>query len=1184
MPWEQYQASPPDSFTTQGATSDTPKPWEQYQASAEPTQNTSSNPVQDLFKSADFQNLPVAKQKQALEKTLTNTGAIDPSSMLYQTASALGDGPVNFLYDQYSKSPEVQQRQRDVAVGSVKQALAGVGQATTALGAKVSGSDYTPEEKQNILNDRTNQASLDALQARTPGTTGDQTLANLAVTAPLMAVMPIEGGLALAGMPEATGWLGTLARVADSSTQGLLAGETAPTSNANTPDETAAEAAQASDKSRNANASMGAKIGGAIPVVGGWLAKVAAGPVGQTVSNMTARLRGSTPEAEARTATNFTDEVNAARSAKGESTATPAQLADEIKAGMDTTSDINTKYGTNFTPTTAQTIGDIGAKNFEESTAKNAATGIRSLNKGNPDNKVMDIGTQQSNVAAETAKLLQQSNKPVDEQAVANAAQDVAGNPTQFIENKAGVTTPNITNNEVAGKVGDNITTKDTGIIEGVDNAAQAKYEEIPKNVVTPIAKTQKAISDNLSTIANSAGVGKDVKVLLNDFLDSPENMPAGHLVDLNSKLSSTVTKLENTGDPLYTDVSKALKDIKGATQEDLINSPNAEVAQKAQEARDFYRTTQETVYRQPNKNAGTVLSQTKQAMGGANTVVSEDVGHTVMSNPENIKDYVRAATFKDGPDGGEAAVNKVKDYLVTDLRKTISASPTSDAFDGWMQANKTKVDAIGAGKDFDSYKDAVLNSENQIATANKLLKGQGDAQALVKEAMTDPQKMQQLVDTVKASANGDAAIKGLQQLAQKNLEEGTLNKGIQRFGNEPESRTTAGSSDYTNRLATDADTQKAHSILWGQDAPNIEDASALMKKWDVDRANPTAILTSENLAEKAATGALAQVSHARTVTVGALDKVMQNLSNREYNRVVARFQSDPEYAASILAGYKAKTPMDVQAALTNLKNASLPVVVNASQTSKPRQGYKPVDKTSSTNMSVPDAVKYQKKSDNSSTVGNILSAMNPISDAEAATDAKGNIVNDKVPYNAEYSKMLGKLPTNAHRKLGNMVIEEAGAQGVNPKLALNIVNAESDFRAKAKAGTSSASGAFQITKGTGDDIKNRILKDKSINIDTPEGNAKAGVGLIKHITDSLKTSTGKPPPDYLVYTAYHSGLAGTTALLDKANQHASAAKLMPEAAKANNSIFYNPNGRPYTVLKVRQNLKDYYESKRLDK
>lgn len=225
-----------------------------------------------------------------------------------------------------------------------------------------------------------------------------------------------------------------------------------------------------------------------------------------------------------------------------------------------------------------------------------------------------------------------------------------------------------------------------------------------------------------------------------------------------------------------------------------------------------------------------------------------------------------------------------------------------------------------------------------------------------------------------------------------------------------------------------------------------------------------------------------------------------------------------------------------------------------------------------------------KKKSDNTSTVDKVLSAINPISEAEAATLTPNKIVNDKVPYSNTYSHMLGKLASNKHRRLGNMVIEEAGRQGVDPKLALNTVNAESNFKEGAKAGTSSASGLFQITGGTAKDIKNHILKDSSVDVNTPQGNAKAGVAYLGHIKEQLKQKTGKTPPDYLVYTAYHSGLTGAAALLDKNSQNSSAAHLMPEAAKANPKIFYNPNGRPYTVRKVRQNLKDYYESKRLDK
>jgi SLT domain-containing protein len=162
------------------------------------------------------------------------------------------------------------------------------------------------------------------------------------------------------------------------------------------------------------------------------------------------------------------------------------------------------------------------------------------------------------------------------------------------------------------------------------------------------------------------------------------------------------------------------------------------------------------------------------------------------------------------------------------------------------------------------------------------------------------------------------------------------------------------------------------------------------------------------------------------------------------------------------------------------------------------------------------------------------------------------------------------------------MAIAESVAQQWSPTKALNFIHAESTFKHNAKAGTSSAQGLMQLTDSAFKDAEK--LAGRKLNRNSPRDNVTAGVIYAKSLEDRLEAATGKRPPEYLVYTAYHSGFGGAMKLLDPKNQTKPAAALLPDHAKANRAMYFNPNGRPYSIKKVRQNLKDYYEAKRLDK
>lgn len=142
---------------------------------------------------------------------------------------------------------------------------------------------------------------------------------------------------------------------------------------------------------------------------------------------------------------------------------------------------------------------------------------------------------------------------------------------------------------------------------------------------------------------------------------------------------------------------------------------------------------------------------------------------------------------------------------------------------------------------------------------------------------------------------------------------------------------------------------------------------------------------------------------------------------------------------------------------------------------------------------------------------------------------------------------------------------------GVDPGLMATMAAIESGFRAKVKAGTSSATGLYQFITDTWNETVRKYGGKYGIGPDAqrtdPKANALMGAEFTKANIGVLKAGLGRMPTAGEVYAAHFLG-AGTAVKLLKGSQNTIAAELLPKQAAANRNIFYE-GARPRTVGEV---------------
>lgn len=135
------------------------------------------------------------------------------------------------------------------------------------------------------------------------------------------------------------------------------------------------------------------------------------------------------------------------------------------------------------------------------------------------------------------------------------------------------------------------------------------------------------------------------------------------------------------------------------------------------------------------------------------------------------------------------------------------------------------------------------------------------------------------------------------------------------------------------------------------------------------------------------------------------------------------------------------------------------------------------------------------------------------------------------------------------------------------------IAYVESGNNPNARSNTSSASGLLQFTDGTWRDAVKRYGQETGISLrdkNDPKAQRVMAQLMLRDNGQELQTFLGRKPNDTELYLTHFLGLGGAKKLLRSRGSEQPAARLLPAAAKANRSIFFQGR-RPRTVDEVYQ-------------
>ncbi len=171
--------------------------------------------------------------------------------------------------------------------------------------------------------------------------------------------------------------------------------------------------------------------------------------------------------------------------------------------------------------------------------------------------------------------------------------------------------------------------------------------------------------------------------------------------------------------------------------------------------------------------------------------------------------------------------------------------------------------------------------------------------------------------------------------------------------------------------------------------------------------------------------------------------------------------------------------------------------------------------------------------------------------------------------------------------KLSVMKIIKTAAEslGLPASILETMAAIESGFNPNAKAPTSSATGLFQFIRSTWHNMLAKYGPKFGLSTATPPTDPKAsaliGAQYLKDNLAVLKTVKPNPTPTD-GYLAHFLGPAGAKTILTKmkSDPNAIASQILPAAAKANRTLFYDRSGNAFTVAEFYANMDHYVKSK----
>ncbi len=194
-------------------------------------------------------------------------------------------------------------------------------------------------------------------------------------------------------------------------------------------------------------------------------------------------------------------------------------------------------------------------------------------------------------------------------------------------------------------------------------------------------------------------------------------------------------------------------------------------------------------------------------------------------------------------------------------------------------------------------------------------------------------------------------------------------------------------------------------------------------------------------------------------------------------------------------------------------------------------------------------------------------------------------------------------------QRVDKAIASAATKTGIDFDYLVNQARVESNFNPSAQAKTSSAAGLYQFTRQTWlSTVKehganhNLGWASQAISKDTngtyrvtdpalrqtiydlrfqPEAAASMAAEFASDNQDNLNARLGGNVESVDLYLAHFLGANGATKFLEayKRNPEISGASILPSAAAANRSIFYNRNGEARSLHEIRQNFSDAFNS-----